>query len=635
MKVYLVERYRPDIKFDKGGTIIALAPEACYHLNKAGVKYSIIEDYYDEKELSAGVDEYFTSQLEWIDSLDKFLQSNIKEIKELNLKLGTVYYQFLKTMVLDPLYIRCYTLNRLFAAIKPTSVILISPPPEEMAINFRLQSSGSSYYAQVIPLLCKANNIPLTPVFLEPDSEAMREIRSGRGTGELLTRWARALYQNTLVRRLHFAYKYFSRRHFLKQKRREGLNILLLKLVHIGMDFVIDATRRGHHVYQLADNLILKYSPLGAGKYASLGTEYRGKVANLKSDRIWADTAGLLEEHDLIKWINQKCQLDVTPIVLPRLRHFITEICPQLLAYFKVFTEFYEKARIDFVITPHESSPAEFAAIAAANHHNHTRSVCVQHGDSVFAANFWNIIELLHFNTHISSNKEINEYFRHQCQAHNIPTELYSGVSYRLSSIAEIGRLRESNKANIRKNRIIYLPAIMMWDTRKMGATNYPCAWYYEFQKSLMEYFSTRQEYTFVWKGLPVSDAIYNPIPNFIMDNDFSNIEIATNSFISHLLSADRVICDFPSTGFYESVAAGVPTMSLYHKAFAVRKSAVDYFGNLLKSYSDISEAIKYIDEFLHNDPESYKMTIEGKDESILHILEAIAEKREGQEAKQ
>ena len=167
----------------------------------------------------------------------------------------------------------------------------------------------------------------------------------------------------------------------------------------------------------------------------------------------------------------------------------------------------------------------------------------------------------------------------------------------------------------------------MDWDARGMDGGSYADTWYYEFQKSLIEYFSTRKELTFVWKGLPASDVIYNPIPNFIMDNNFTNIEVATSPFKEHLLSADRVICDYPSTGFYESVVAGVPTMSLYHRALKVRKSAVDNFGNLLKSCSDIPEAIKHIDEFLNSNPESYRTTIDMEDKSILDILEGTVRK--------
>jgi hypothetical protein len=193
--------------------------------------------------------------------------------------------------------------------------------------------------------------------------------------------------------------------------------------------------------------------------------------------------------------------------------------------------------------------------------------------------------------------------------------------------VKKIARLREKRGSTaVRKNRVIYLPNFMMWDLRRNEGDPYSDTWYYQLQKSLIKYFSTRGDYTFVWKGLPQSEQIYNPIPDFIRDNRFSNIEIATNPFVEHLLTADRVIHDCASTGFYESVVAGVPTMSLYHKSAINRPGAVDYFGNLLKLFTDTPEAIKHIDEFLNNDAELYKMTIDTGDKNIFDIIEEIGE---------
>jgi hypothetical protein len=92
-----------------------------------------------------------------------------------------------------------------------------------------------------------------------------------------------------------------------------------------------------------------------------------------------------------------------------------------------------------------------------------------------------------------------------------------------------------------------------------------------------------------------------------------------------YLLSANRVICDYPSTGFYESVTAGVPTVCLYHEALKVRKSGVDYFGNLMKPFSKFPKAINIIDEFLSNAPNLYIKTMETGDESVLNILKGVS----------
>lgn len=618
MKTYLVEALSSEVEFDRNSIIVALTPEVCYQLDKAGIKYSIIEDYYDEAELTALEDEYYKSQLRWIESLDEFLKNNITELKELDLRLATIYYYYLKTMVLDPLYIRCFTLNKLFEMIKPSSVVFISYSPKETPLDFRLLYSGKSY-SQVIPILCNENNISLTAVFLKEDG-GVRKIEPVSTGEDIITRLRRTLGKFEIVRKIYSVYKHFSQWPILVKRPDEGkLKILMLKLNYGGVDFAKDALRNGHSIYQLSGDSILKYSSLGVRRHLNLRAKYDGKVAGFNN--IWESTANLLEGEDLIKWINQRYQANVSEIILPKLRYFISEVCPQLLGYFKVFTEFYENEKIDFVFTPTEVSPTELAAIAAARHCSHTKSVYICHGDDIFANKYLNIAWLAHFNINIATNKEMKEYFRYQCETNNIPTELYSSSSHRLLNVKRISYLRGKQKGGIKK-RIIYLPIILMGDSKRLDGATYPDTWYYKFQKSLIEHFSTKREYTFVWKGLPASDTIYNPIPNFIRDSNFSNIEIATNPFVEHLLSADRVICDYPSTGFYESIAAGVPTMCLYHKVFKVRKSAVEYFGNLLKLYSDVTEAIKHIDEFLDGDPELYKTTIEMGNESVLHILE-------------
>lgn len=616
MKTYLVEDLSSDIEFDDGSLIIALTPNVCYRLDKEGIEYSIIEDYYNEAELSNQVEDYGQSVSQWIDELDEFFQNNIKQ---LSLKLGTIYKWYLKVNVLDPLYIRCYTLKKLFESVKPSEVTYISHKPDEPHLNDHFEHYGRSLYSQVIPILCDENNIPLTSIFLEPDSEEIRETKTT--SREIsLARLRGILGKSGVVWRLYFIFEYIRNRSFAKRAKRRKLNILMLKVSSIGVNFMVGALGKGHNLCLLSGDSILKYSCLGARKHIDLKAQY-DRVTGLNNN-LWEHAADLLEGHDLIKWVNEKCQLDVSEVVLPRLRHFVSKVCPEIVGYFKVFTEFYEKDEIDILFTSHAGPPIEYAALAAANYHRHIRTACLVHGDAVYDSRTWNMLELQNFDIHISSNTEVKEYFRCLAEATGSSAKLYSSP-HRLLNMQKIGYLREKRRRTAnRKERIIYQTTFMKWDTRKMEGTHYPDTWYYKLQESLIEYFSTRKEFIFVWKGLPASEVIYNPIPDFIRDNNFSNIEVATNPFTEHLLSVDRVICDYPSTGFYESVVAGVPTMSLCHRALIFREPAVDYFGNLLKFYSDIPEAIKYIGEFLYSDPELYRTTIEMEDKGVLHILE-------------
>ena len=73
MKYYLIEEYSPNIKFDSDDAIIALTPLASYELDKVNIKYSILEEYYDEAEFLKEEKDYFNDQLNWFNEFDNFL----------------------------------------------------------------------------------------------------------------------------------------------------------------------------------------------------------------------------------------------------------------------------------------------------------------------------------------------------------------------------------------------------------------------------------------------------------------------------------------------------------------------------------------------------------------------------------
>lgn len=608
MKTYLLEAYNSSIEFDKNSVVVALTPEVCYQLDKVGIKYSIIEDYYDEAKLFPNRYDFLKSQYRWFKKFDKFLKDNVDVLKMYDLNLASIYIYHIKEMVVDPLILKSFTLLALFDKLKPSSVTSVAPMPEEKEFNGYLGFTDKSLYAHLIPILCNKYSIPFTELFEKKVKKNAKNY------------FKKFLFECKMV--LGEASDGFRVLHgfFSKRNKKDKLNILQLNLAYNGLHAVIDALKQGHNPYILINNRILKFYYLGIKKFDI-------KIdMNLDDNAVydWNKVAQSLENHELVQWITEKCSIDVSEVVLPNLKYFVSNVCPELLAYFKIFTKFHEEEKIDFVLSPYMQSTIELAALSAANHYKGIKTVCFEHGDAIFRDLFWCFEEITNFDICVATNEEHKQYLENLCKRYALPTKIYS-CSNRLLNVLKIGELRTTKKykKKIGYNKIIYLPSFLTWDTEMIDAyVSLSPTRYYKFQKSLLEHFSKKREYMFVWKGLLGPDAVYNPIPDFIRDNHFSNIAIATNPFIAHLRSADRVICDLASTGFYESVVAGVPTMSLYHKAFKARKSAVEHFGDLLKLYSDIPEAINHIDEFLNSDPESYKTTIDMGDKSIIEILE-------------
>ena len=630
MKTYLVEEYSPEIVFGDNRLIIALTPKACYQLDKHGITYSFIEDYYSETELLNEKQDYFSSQLKWLEDFDKYLQETIPQLKKLNLKLCYWYFYFLKSTI-DPLIVRSNTLNRFFDKINPSEVMYITAHTEEIAPNFTLFfGKGKSIYLRLLPLFCKKYSASFTCINVA--EEAMPAISDTTSTAAGVTRKMKDFVgsHNTFLN-VYRSYRsgcwYTAIPHFPRHKQ---LNILMLKSGYGGDLFIKDALKRGHNVFLKSEDTIFKYSSFGLKEYYKLNNSDSKSFVNPEYKEIWQTTANqLIDQSEILGWINNKCGVDVSEIILPRLQYFISSLCPEILSYFYEFVKFYNKNDIDFVITPHETSPDEVAAIAAARHSKKTKSICFMHGSDVYALDMRDLTEIDHHDIYFALYDEIMAYFIKRKGIYGGQrTEIFQGFGlYKFSEYIKIKEKRErgivakSNKKNCPK--ILYLPTFSMWDKQRFDDARYSDAWYYKFQKALIEHFAKRPEFKFVWKGLPTSDASYNPIPNFIKDNQFENIEVATDYFGNHLVSADRVIADTPSTGFYEAVIAGVPAMSLYHKDLKMRKSAIEFFGHLIQPFSDIPEALEKIDRFLESDPKLYCTSIPLSND-VIKVLENI-----------
>jgi len=606
MKLYLLEAYDPNIQFNDGA-VVALTPEVCYHLDENRIDYNIIDDFYDEDDIFEDRYNFLQDQSNWFGDFDKFLKDNVDALNRYDLNLASTYSTYIKTNIVDLIILKSNILKSLFDELNPSCVIYVTLPLNTKVLTDNLSYSGKSIYAQLIPLLCKKHSIPLTELFGD----------SAKNTKNITSR---------MIKTFRGIWKYIPGilkimgSIFSKKKQKSTLNILQLNFSYNGFDVIKNGFIRGHTVYLLSGNKIFKFYRLGIKffdiEYKSDGTE------NALND--WNKAAQLLEMHELIKWINEKCSLDVSDIVLPNLKHFVLNICPDLLRHYMAFIAFYERESINIVVSPYMQSTIELGAIAAANKYEHTKTMCVEHGDDIFTNLFWRLKELINFDVLVVSDKENKQYLEYICNQYKTETNIYN-ISERMFPIIKIGDLRKTGKFNNlnMKNEIIYLPTFLTWDALRIDANiHISPTKYYKFQKSLLEYFSEKKDYTFIWKGLFQSESLYNPIPDIIIDKDINNIRTETEPFKKYIPYANKVICDYPSTGMYESIIAGVPTMCLCSDKLRMRHSGIKLFENVIKFYHNVDEAIDYIDEFISADSEKYTATLETCDKNLIDIIE-------------
>ena len=164
MKLYLLEAYNPEIEYDDG-IIVALTPEACYHLDKINVEYTIIEDHYCENELFKDRICFLQEQYEWFEHFDWFLKTNLDFLTNSNLNPAQLYSSKIKSNVLDPLIFKARTLGELFDKFEPSKIVFVSLPRQKNELDESLIYKTKSIYEHIIPIICKERSVELINLF--------------------------------------------------------------------------------------------------------------------------------------------------------------------------------------------------------------------------------------------------------------------------------------------------------------------------------------------------------------------------------------------------------------------------------------------------------------------------------------
>ena len=464
MKYHLVETYHPDLKFEYDDVIIALTPLASYELDKANIKYSILEDYYDEAEFLKEEENYFNDQLNWFNEFDNFLFSIYPEVKDKNLKLATKYYFSIKNMV-DSLVMRSKVINIFINIVKPKSIVYVSTRWKEDLINsiaFPLVFSRSqSLFSRLLPLFCEKYDINFQRIILKKELD-LNDVNSGNNY--FLNRIKNGLKSNIHVRNLWYLYKTFCINNiFLKLPKDLKCNLLFLKMTGYNVtDICKEAQKRGHGVFYKQDNKIIKnilYPKVMEIIYPDVISSPKQETKNLLKE---------IYKTDIINWINNYCNIDITNIIMPRLKYFINEWCPQIISLIDKYAKFYDDNHIDLVFTPHMISVDEFAAIIATRYSEKTKSACLQHGDSVVGLKDWDFMEFFPYHIYFTTNYEMEKYVKNRNKLGNLNTKvLQYPISYKM--IPKVNNLKNRVGSKIGRKTVVFVPTMYPWDTKGWG----------------------------------------------------------------------------------------------------------------------------------------------------------------------
>lgn len=610
MKLYLLESIASDLEFDEG-KIIALTPDACYSLDKKGLDYDIVEDYFDDDELFADRLSFQKEQSEYFRLFDSFLKSEIPQLSELKLDIATLYSFPLKTSIFDPLIYKSRVIVALFEQLKPTEVIFIKSPGNDIKNKESLSFNDTSLFSKLIPMLCQEKSVKFQ--IMTGIDEYDTNIFDIQRKQNIFSSF------KSIPKIISFIFASMHRK-----KDSNTLNIFQTNLAYNGFQTIIDLLKNGHNAYVLNNNKIYLYK------------HFRLQVINLSKLRSpkavppigeWERVFQKLIKSELLSWVSDRCQIDVTDLILPKLELFLTDICPEILDKFIFFADFYQKNSIDAILSPFMQTPIELAAIGAAKSAENPKIFCVEHGDDIFKNIFFRLEELSLSDVIITTNDEHKKYLGSLCKQHGLKTNVHV-CKHRLMPLINL-HAKNTHRKIIKQTKssldpILFVPTFFTGESLRIDCDIHlsPTA-YYKFQKRILSHLASRKEHTFIWKGLPAVESFNNPVPQMIADEKISNVIFESKPFVDYLKNAHRVILDYPSTGMYESIYAGISTMSLCDTNWKYRLSAVEKFSHNISFFSNADEAVVRIDEFLDTSPETYVSDFEQSDLKLITIIES------------
>ena len=638
MEYCLLEAWDNSLSLPKDCVYVALTIEASYHLDKCGIKHITFEDFYSKGEICSDADIYLDLQLEWLKEFDDFVQNIYPKAKELKLCLPSLYF-FNIQMLVDQIVLSSRIIKRFIDSTKPSKIWFITQVFYDDEITrwswFRY---GETLFSRLINPLCKEKGIPVekiilkqnqehnfdighTKIFLENIPPKQKIVKLSKkvlpSRVKVLVRAARQLYLQAKC----FCIWPFGRKH------NKG-NLLIIKGRDYVYDFAKDANYYGFNLLFKNGKYIRKqlfWIPWGKKSRPIRNHEEATLREDLNPDVVINDICN----GKIMNWINEECGFNVASIVASRFGYLILDLFPKTISLIQDFDELYTELEIDYVINYSLYSEDDFAATAAARINNSTKSIGFYHGMSAYDSRQRYFRENCNFDLYFASTggevENISNWSKSLGYSHPIVNE-YPYLRNRVKRVS--GKKRSNKRFSINKFPIVlYVPIIRKIRPYPVciDKTLSPMMSYLKWHNSIIAYFSSRKDFHFVWKAAAWQPFEYDTIPNILEDKECTNISYSTTELLEWFPKVDRVMCDIPSTSFFEACFAELPVMALYNPMDSIlRENGYDCFGNSLRPYSSTDEGIKIVEEFLDGDPGDYIVSLEERDTSVIDVLNSF-----------
>lgn len=613
----MVEEHTAGIDYDNG-TVIALTPEACYGLKKAGISYKIIEDYYNGKNLKADEDKFFYEQLEWLKEIDKLIKNNVKPCRENDINLATAHFYQMKFFI-DSVILQFRIFREAIFNLKPSEVIYVcAKRGNGLEHNiYDLFNNNRRPFCEACNLVCKKYEIPF--------SVRHGSVKKGSSSPDLLVKkQLKTFLKKIHCKSVYYFFKYYKLAKLLKRYKENGhLNLLFLHAGWLGIDLIIKkCIGSGFKVFFRDGKKIVLISGILQRDVLDLGhfdADQRREIA----DSCISAFNDMMEKNKVIDWINDKCGLNVSSLVTGYLRHFMEKICVDNILEFLLLKEFYEKEGIDFVIarsSSEEDSISTFLAAAGSK-----KRACFQHG-IMHEAKEPAFTELGLVDYYFTMDGISERFFKSILQSGYASECTVLQSEHYLKAISE--RWEDVKRP---KHTIMYVPTKIFTGFNMLNINFYTLPWYYEFQKAVIDYFASVSNKNFIYKHAVGQGWQDSSLLLYMKDKQYSNIYIEKRPLAKCLGKAERIILDYPSTGFFEAAVSGIPAMSLCHDTFKINPEIKKFFKDSIQFFSTIPEAIEKIDNFIVREGRDFVFDVPLAEQGdAVNYLQYIKSQKEG-----
>lgn len=536
--------------------IVSLSVESSYSLREKKINFFISEDFLSLNDIAKYASKYSSFFINWLNTLDEELDIKYQNIDRLKIKPVYLYGYYLQLLI-DPFAIAYLKLKKIIEVTRPNKIVLYSYKNKNKEVDYQLYLKNSSVNNIIIPIICNDLNIVFQLIHLTKKKKKNN-----------IDYWIQNI-------KAHLISCFILLQNInLKISRKE--KILFLN-------------------YMKQANYLFQYYSKKGYKVIRYYSRREKKIIQNKFKEITID----------IKSIELFLNIKLPDLISNRLQYFANNIYPIIIDDVKKKIHFLEKNKIKAVITPYKFFYNDFILMKAAKITSRSKSIQFMHGYTISKSPLWSFTEQP-CDIWLSIHKELNEYFKNEI-FHDKDITIGNSECI-IKYYSEIKQARENIKAASLKPVVLYIPAVTNDENYRIDGRDYPETWYFNHLILLLEYFNTEKDFKFIWKAHNSNKKINGLIIEAIKKEKIDNICFSDGSLREHILTSDLALHDYPSTPFFETAQAGMPTFCCYHESLFVRESAMNYWGNLLDTFSNTHEAIEKFKIFLRNNPQNYIM---------------------------